>query len=745
MKRYPEVFKHNKLYANILILLVVVIAFNTLIVSSILYVNFKNTNLNFIYSSSKESLSQISYSATIMASSAKTAVLQLYFDPDIKQIINYSSLEQFQVDKGLRKLSFFRDTTPNIHSIYLYNRITRLFYDTLHVYSLQESPDPEMLNLIEQYQDYKSFSPIPRTILVNGREEEVYTFLYYDPPAVGKKLDNAIVLNVSVSGMSEIISAIDKSSEKNIFIIDNAGTVILGNENYEILTNISREQFIQKLIHGTEASGYSTEIINGEKTFVTYVSSDLLGWKFVRLTPFSEIVSEINKMKNWTILTGMIILLVGLIVSFLLSGKLYNPVRKLLSKLDILEEEKRNHSYAMKQEFLSNLLLNKDIHNLSMIKEELERYEIKFNVEKLFILVLLKIDYFQEFCQIKAYTDRKLLKFAIMNITQEIVSGSFPNETIDIGNDHVVLILNVIETKTADQAKVIQRIIENIQSSVEKHLKISISAAVTSENTVHSLSQLYDEAVETSLYRLSYGRKSIIFSDEVQRYKTKEYTYPLETEKQLIESLMLGKETEVDRLFSEIMDEARNYSYSALSITILKLAFSIKISLDTLENNHSILISRGLGGFIQSVSSLETVEDVDKKFAELFERIYEQVAVKSNKKKNLKYDDLINKIIEIINNEYQNPNLSLDAIADSVHMSPAYLGRIFNKTTSKSVQEYINYVRLNIAKELLSNSTYTINEIATMSGFSNINYFFTVFKKSNGLTPNEFRKLAGNK
>ena len=68
----------------------------------------------------------------------------------------------------------------------------------------------------------------------------------------------------------------------------------------------------------------------------------------------------------------------------------------------------------------------------------------------------------------------------------------------------------------------------------------------------------------------------------------------------------------------------------------------------------------------------------------------------------------------------------------------------FNKKiTSKSVSDYINEVRIEKAKKLLETSNASISEIVEQTGFSSSNYFYIYFKKTNGVTPNEYKQRIG--
>jgi AraC-like DNA-binding protein len=83
---------------------------------------------------------------------------------------------------------------------------------------------------------------------------------------------------------------------------------------------------------------------------------------------------------------------------------------------------------------------------------------------------------------------------------------------------------------------------------------------------------------------------------------------------------------------------------------------------------------------------------------------------------------------------------SLEEIAEKFFISKSYLSRIFREVTSFSVNEYRNLARVRKAKELLSNSDYTITEISGLLGFESVTYFERIFKKHGAETPSGYRK-----
>jgi two-component system, response regulator YesN len=99
----------------------------------------------------------------------------------------------------------------------------------------------------------------------------------------------------------------------------------------------------------------------------------------------------------------------------------------------------------------------------------------------------------------------------------------------------------------------------------------------------------------------------------------------------------------------------------------------------------------------------------------------------------------IRKAIEFIRihlDEY----LSLEVIANAIHLSTYELSRQFKKETGMNITEYINKLRMNEALKIMESENFSITEISHMVGFNDVNYFTKVFKKLNGITPSQYRK-----
>ena len=95
---------------------------------------------------------------------------------------------------------------------------------------------------------------------------------------------------------------------------------------------------------------------------------------------------------------------------------------------------------------------------------------------------------------------------------------------------------------------------------------------------------------------------------------------------------------------------------------------------------------------------------------------------------------------EYIHNHYDNTELSVIDLANKCFLSDTYFRKIFIKVYGTTPLAYINSLRLERAKALLSELNSSIEQVALKSGFSDVKYFSTVFKKSFGIPPSRYRR-----
>ena len=120
-----------------------------------------------------------------------------------------------------------------------------------------------------------------------------------------------------------------------------------------------------------------------------------------------------------------------------------------------------------------------------------------------------------------------------------------------------------------------------------------------------------------------------------------------------------------------------------------------------------------------------------------------EVALKMNKalarERTNAAKNVIREARQYIQDNFQDPDLSVEKICRHLHMSPAYFSTMFKKETGQAYIAYLTDVRLNRAVELLMATDDKTYVIAEKVGYPEQNYFSYVFKKKFGVSPTRYR------
>ena len=101
-------------------------------------------------------------------------------------------------------------------------------------------------------------------------------------------------------------------------------------------------------------------------------------------------------------------------------------------------------------------------------------------------------------------------------------------------------------------------------------------------------------------------------------------------------------------------------------------------------------------------------------------------------------EQLLERVMKVINKNISNSDLSVDSIADEVGISRVHLHRKMKELTGQTPHDFIRNIRLKQAAQLLSSQNMNITEVMYACGFNNAASFSTIFKKFYGMSPREY-------
>ncbi|WP_442590788.1 hybrid sensor histidine kinase/response regulator transcription factor [Pedobacter sp. AW31-3R] len=108
------------------------------------------------------------------------------------------------------------------------------------------------------------------------------------------------------------------------------------------------------------------------------------------------------------------------------------------------------------------------------------------------------------------------------------------------------------------------------------------------------------------------------------------------------------------------------------------------------------------------------------------------------------YKEFLEKCISITEKHMDNPDFNVKTLADELATSPSLLYKKVKAISGKTTNEFIRYIRLRKAAQLLINSDYNINQTALLCGFNDIRYFREQFNKVFGIRPSDYIKKYRN-
>ncbi|GAA3413575.1 AraC family transcriptional regulator [Paenibacillus hodogayensis] len=101
-------------------------------------------------------------------------------------------------------------------------------------------------------------------------------------------------------------------------------------------------------------------------------------------------------------------------------------------------------------------------------------------------------------------------------------------------------------------------------------------------------------------------------------------------------------------------------------------------------------------------------------------------------------DPFVVRILKWIDEHYPE-EFQLEALARVAHMSPNHVSYLFQKTTGKTITDFLTIRRMKQASLLLQTTSLSVQEVGERSGYPNSSYFCQTFKKHMGMTPGQFR------
>ncbi len=620
------------------------------------------------------------------------------------------------------------------------------------------------------FNEYFAFSSIGRQeIYFNYASKPVITFVRSIPIGDIKPL-GTIVLNMDEKVLSNVISSAETNNAILTYIIDSKSNVIFCNKNqYEYG---GEDDVIKSVVDRyapvtADKEGEINGVIGNKKYAIEFTSSNVNDWIYVTLIPNALITSKVDDIRNITVVIVALSLLIGLVLSYLLVKRVYNPVNNIVSYLSIINNNRRldRDGGKSKDEFgfinsIINYVYNENESlkesfnkNIPMLKEKVlsdlldgRISDIKFREVSENIGIQLPFNMFQVIVfEIDDYSSlgknlQGKLNSDMINSIASVAAGVFMNNAcvypIEKGSDKIVVILN--EEGNFQDTGLSYEFLDKVTAYFGENYGITFTIGLGKAYYGHEkCSMSFIEALFALKYKVVKGQNTIIHIDEIDNIPENTYRYPIETEKHIVNKLKSGDMESIrvilEDMFAQNLNAANaspemvNNFFNALIGTLVRTVYEIQSSVGD-------VFAAGNDPY-HEISSKNTIKE--KKNYILF--LFETVAAFVNRRKSNNNMRVYEKVIKFIEDNYQK-ELSLDNVSEAVGLSPSYLSLVFKEVSGMNFVEYVNTYRISKAKTMLQDITLTVSEISEKVGYTNSNTFIKVFKKYEGITPGHFRE-----
>jgi two-component system response regulator YesN len=267
-----------------------------------------------------------------------------------------------------------------------------------------------------------------------------------------------------------------------------------------------------------------------------------------------------------------------------------------------------------------------------------------------------------------------------------------------------------------------------IINALHKKFKISVSLGI---GTVQNITSIYASFID-AMSCLHYAKHNqLIHIQDIKKPNLDQTFDFVEAEKYMLEAIRLHKVEAYD-YFSLMMDWIRPMNDQTKRDKILEIL---------------VLASHAMRIDNPSEVSFNYTSHVNELMGyngdQLMEWAFQSFIVITGYVKPINSIDYSNKIVqatkEYLETHYAD-EISLENVAEQVNISPQYFSKLIKKTTGFNFIDWLSMLRVKKAKELLSNSNFTVKEVCFMVGYKDPNYFSRIFKKRIGITPSEYIK-----
>lgn len=670
--------------------------------------------------------------------------LQISLTPDVLEMLNRPfDLQAYQYADIKGQLRSWMNSNALFESIYLdILQNGKVLTVNEGLYDLKDFYDKDFLNRVTG-----AASEFPRP-WVGLRErpgepgKEILSFVK-PVPATQKTALGYLVFNIHKDVFMSTLLNLNSQMSGPLIVADPWGRPVSST-----VEGLDLDKMLPKL--GPGAIYTETVSLAGKKYILSGAKSTTNGWALMQLTPAGPYTPVVTDAIRQAVLIMLGVLAVGVGLSYLFASILYDPWRRLATKLQEFVMRAPGDSqdaYAVVNRAIHNLIttirhnepivrnhvVHEWLHNhqpedpdaarrfseasiqfvspyhaVLVVVDESRRDRDSSAGHTLFLFSLAEDELRARFMAAGTILDRGKFAF-ILNFDREVFDGELMAEL-------------------EDGCRTIQRL-------AHSRLKAELYFFVSGIGPLDQLAEAYEQVKRAMTYKAFLPQSAVCFVEETK--ESGHFQYPAAYQKKILNTILAGDQSRVEHYMSELFDRYLSSSGSPYPKLLQMIV---------------MLMSHVLGSLVQEGYDIEPLMDqVDllqlqqcQNQSELRSMLMRQIGqimdyLETVRKQAEGSSPWVRQAMDYIEAHYAN-NISISDIASHIGISPSHLSRIFKAEVGKSPLEYLTERRLAMSKTLLKDKSKSLQQISQLIGYNDAHTFIRSFKKAEGTTPGEYRK-----
>lgn len=528
----------------------------------------------------------------------------------------------------------------------------------------------------------------------------------------------------------------------------------------------------------TEETAGAPEFVGDEEGYCEIsVSSSNGSFTLTRYIDEAYLFAEVNSWQNYFFTVMIIVLLAGGVLILILTTFNEHPIRKL-------QQDWRKKIPDMPENVMG-------LEALQFAMKSMEEQVVIMESKQKKNQLLLQLIYGKD-CETESFKNkmREAGIFLQAEVYRVIVAVSDEQQEVSINKLGVYLELfkdegaemRVLETSSADASIIIVgmtrtaekelknkllQIVESIEQSVSKKIFIYVGGKVEEWDKIH-LS--YAQALSCSQSKGKAkdprdGDKRVIYYQPPTRQNSGKFRYPTGELNTLYAALVetdMEKASEVtERLVEMLKTQSENRFISvSLYYDVLNIYYGAQAKLDLdIDSNYLEVDLLEMQNNLDVGQMILRIRDQFRSYIESYSqcdakeggRNQSEVPVRNEDTGSTlgedvkKGEDFISKVLIFIDENSRSCDLSVSMISDYFDMSISNLSHRFKAQTNRTISDYVTEKKFGYAGELLLTTDYSVQKIASMTGYSQPASFIRKFKQYYGMTPVEYRNSGGGR